>query len=137
MTTPLSASPLADLARVGDHLAAVAAYAADVLTGLPDRCTLGEPGRQVPAWPEHPLGVVSNASPGVRLAAPVRLNVVCFTTDRDPDAVRADLDARGRVFLTPTVLNGVRCLRAAFSNWRTTDADVDLALSEVAAACRE
>ncbi|WP_055594372.1 pyridoxal-dependent decarboxylase [Streptomyces hirsutus] len=71
---------------------------------------------------------------GARLLAPVQLNVACFTTDRDPALVLADLNDRGKVFMTPSVLHGVPCIRAAFSNWRTSDADVDLALRELAAA---
>lgn len=71
---------------------------------------------------------------GARLLAPVRLNVVCFTTDLDPALVLAELNDHGKVFMTPSVLRGVTCIRAAFSNWRTSDADVDLALEELAAA---
>ncbi|MBL3671490.1 aspartate aminotransferase family protein, partial [Streptomyces sp. M2CJ-2] len=71
---------------------------------------------------------------GAWLLAPVQLNVACFTTDRDPALVLADLNDRGKVFMTPSVLHGVPCIRAAFSNWRTSDSDVDLALRELAAA---
>ncbi|WP_410050197.1 hypothetical protein [Actinomadura sp. CNU-125] len=39
----------------------------------------------------------------------------------------------GEAFLTPTVHEGVPALRAAFSNWRTGEADVH----RVAAALRE
>ena len=68
--------------------------------------------------------------PGLRLLAPVRLNVVCFTLDGDPDPARVDalaraINATGELFLTPTVYKGVPGLRAAFSNWRTTADDVD------------
>ncbi|HEU5155722.1 MAG TPA: pyridoxal-dependent decarboxylase [Streptosporangiaceae bacterium] len=63
---------------------------------------------------------------GLRLLAPVRLNVVCFTLADDPTAERlADLAAglTGDVFFTPTVYAGVPALRAAFTNWRTTADD--------------
>ncbi|SEG89017.1 Glutamate or tyrosine decarboxylase [Nonomuraea solani] len=73
------------------------------------------------------LGEAIETIPGLRLLAPVRLNVVCFTLDADPTAERlAALSERlaAEAFLTPTVLNGVPALRAAFSNWRTTEADV-------------
>ncbi len=65
-----------------------------------------------------------------RLLAPVRLNIVCFTLAGSPtrEQIAAVLDevARGgEAFLTPTVYQGVPAIRAAFSNWRTTGADVD------------
>jgi glutamate/tyrosine decarboxylase-like PLP-dependent enzyme len=65
--------------------------------------------------------------PGLRLLAPVRLNVVCFTLTGKPTSERlAALAERvsDEVFLSPTVLDGVPALRAAFSNWSTTLADV-------------
>lgn len=82
------------------------------------------------------LGDAVEAVPGLRLVAPVRLNVVCFTLADRPDAARlAALAERvaGEAFLTPTVHEGVPALRAAFSNWRTGEADVH----RVAAALRE
>jgi glutamate/tyrosine decarboxylase-like PLP-dependent enzyme len=72
------------------------------------------------------LGREIDAIPGLRLLAPVRLNVVCFTHAAGPTAPRlAELARRlaGDVFLTPTVLDGTPALRAAFSNWQTTGAD--------------
>ncbi|WP_281289329.1 hypothetical protein [Nocardia ninae] len=36
--------------------------------------------------------------------------------------------------MTPTVYEGQPALRAAFSNWRTTDADVDRAAKAITAA---
>ncbi|MFJ2774086.1 pyridoxal phosphate-dependent decarboxylase family protein [Streptomyces sp. NPDC087300] len=73
------------------------------------------------------LGGAVGELPGLRLLAPVRLNVVCFTLADDPTAARlaALADAvSDDVFLTPTVYAGVPALRAAFSNWRTTGSDV-------------
>ncbi|SDY66606.1 Glutamate or tyrosine decarboxylase [Saccharopolyspora shandongensis] len=75
--------------------------------------------------------------PHLRLLAPVRLNVVCFTLADDPTAERIGALARsvagsGEAFLTPTVYKGTPGLRAAFSNWRTTGADV----GRIAAALR-
>ncbi|WP_010692575.1 pyridoxal phosphate-dependent decarboxylase family protein [Saccharopolyspora spinosa] len=67
--------------------------------------------------------------PHLRLLAAVRFNVVCFTLTEAPTAERVAALARtvtesGVAFLTPTVYKGTPGLRAAFSNWRTTDADV-------------
>ncbi|WP_329089378.1 pyridoxal-dependent decarboxylase [Actinomadura citrea] len=74
------------------------------------------------------LGQAIKTIPGLRLLAPVRLNVVCFTLAADPTPERlADLAAElaKEAFLTPTTYAGVPALRAAFSNWRTTRTDVD------------
>ncbi|HTI24746.1 MAG TPA: pyridoxal-dependent decarboxylase [Kutzneria sp.] len=61
-----------------------------------------------------------------RLLAPVRLNVVCFAPvhGQVPEVLDA-LSRSGEAFLTPTVYKGVPAIRAAFSNWRTTSADVE------------
>lgn len=71
------------------------------------------------------------------LAAPVRLNVVCFTTkeeDKRSEKLNKTLDMlnkNGKVFITPTVYKGIACLRAALVNWRTCDSDVDIAIEEL------
>ncbi|MGW3145976.1 pyridoxal phosphate-dependent decarboxylase family protein [Streptomyces sp. NPDC001177] len=85
------------------------------------------------------LGEGIAAVPGLRLLAPVRLNVVCFTLAEDPtqdriDALARAVTASGEAFLTPTVYDGVPGLRAAFSNWRTTEADTQRVLDVLAAA---
>jgi glutamate/tyrosine decarboxylase-like PLP-dependent enzyme len=70
----------------------------------------------------------------LQLESPVRLNVVCFSLRqyrRDAAQMAAfqqALYADGRVFVTPTSYNGVLCLRAAFVNWRTSEADILLAM---------
>jgi glutamate/tyrosine decarboxylase-like PLP-dependent enzyme len=74
------------------------------------------------------------------LLAPVRLNVACFALAGDPNAERVDAVVRavagtGDAFVTPTVYGGTPGLRAAFSNWRTTDDDVDRVLDALATAC--
>ncbi|GGP86185.1 pyridoxal phosphate-dependent decarboxylase family protein [Saccharothrix coeruleofusca] len=79
-------------------------------------------------------------TPALRLLAPVRLNVVCFTLAEEPTAQRVAqlcgrIAATGDTFLTPTVYNGQHALRAAFSNWRTGEADVDRAFAAIASAC--
>ncbi|AZP22066.1 aspartate aminotransferase family protein [Streptomyces aquilus] len=73
---------------------------------------------------------------GLRLLAPVRLNVVCFTLAEDPTRERVAelahaLAETGEVFVTPTVYDGTPGLRAAFSNWRTSADDVDRIIGAV------
>jgi glutamate/tyrosine decarboxylase-like PLP-dependent enzyme len=71
------------------------------------------------------------------LTAPVRLNVVCFTIKEEAGRnervkqVLAKLNENAKVFLTPTFYKGIYCLRAAFVNWRTTEADIDIAIREL------
>lgn len=72
------------------------------------------------------LGAMLAETPGVRLLAPVRLNVVCFAVEsRELGEVLDAVTASGDAFLTPTVYNGQKAIRAAFSNWRTTSVDTD------------
>ncbi|MBK3525566.1 pyridoxal-dependent decarboxylase, partial [Streptomyces sp. MBT70] len=85
------------------------------------------------------LGAGIEALPGLSLLAPVRLNVVCFTLAEDPSEERVARLARavaasGEAFVTPTVYDGVPGLRAAFSNWRTSEADTDRVLRVLAAS---
>ncbi|MGW5021526.1 pyridoxal phosphate-dependent decarboxylase family protein [Streptomyces cacaoi] len=85
----------------------------------------------------HRLGAAVEALPGLRLLAPVRLNVVCFTLARDATGERLARLAEAladEVFLTPTVHAGTPALRAAFSNWRTTEADADRVAAALAHA---
>ena len=71
------------------------------------------------------------------LLAPVRLNTVCFSltgAEKDSDQVKVfltDLNNSGLVFMTPTTYRGRAGIRAAFSNWRTTDADVALVFNKM------
>jgi glutamate/tyrosine decarboxylase-like PLP-dependent enzyme len=85
------------------------------------------------------LGELLARSAGFRLLAPVTLNVVCFTLIDAPtqDRVQAFLrqvSENGVVFLTPTVLHGTWAIRAAFSNWRTTQDDVERVYLAIEAA---
>jgi glutamate/tyrosine decarboxylase-like PLP-dependent enzyme len=78
------------------------------------------------------MGALIEASKEFRLLAPVRMNVVCFTLSGDADGKRIKaflekLRDDGRVFMTPTTYKGVAGIRAAFSNWRTEEKDVEIA----------
>jgi glutamate/tyrosine decarboxylase-like PLP-dependent enzyme len=79
------------------------------------------------------LGVKIQTSSNFKLLAPVRMNVVCFTVNRNnisSDQVRSFLNLvrdDGRAFFTPTIYNGVPGIRAAFSNWLTEESDVEIA----------
>lgn len=80
------------------------------------------------------LGEWIYLSEDFRLLAPVRMNVVCFTLQREDlttelvqhflDRVRDD----GRAFFTPTVYKGVPGIRAAISNWKTMDEDIEITI---------
>lgn len=68
-----------------------------------------------------------------KLLAPVRMNVVCFTLEGElsMERVKAYLDKirdDGRAFFTPTNYKGTPGIRAAFSNWLTTDEDVAITI---------
>lgn len=83
----------------------------------------------------HKLGDWISKSNDYRLLAPVRMNVVCFSFKQETitqeqvcgfvDRVRDD----GKVFFTPTVYKGVPAIRAAFSNWLTSDDDVEITIN--------
>jgi glutamate/tyrosine decarboxylase-like PLP-dependent enzyme len=83
------------------------------------------------------LGEKIEHSETLRLLAPVRMNVVCFTlrggAGAEPVGARkvreflSRLSQDGRVFLTPTTFHGQAGVRAAFSNWRTGAEDVETA----------
>lgn len=73
---------------------------------------------------------------GFELLAPTRLNNVCFTLQGDENQEKvpiflSELNKRGRVFMTPTIYQGKRGIRAAFVNWRTTADDVQIAIDEM------
>ncbi len=79
------------------------------------------------------LGSLLEKSSEFKLLANVIMNVVCFTLNEENvstetlktflNAIRED----GRVFFTPTNYKGVPAIRAAISNWLTTNEDMDLA----------
>lgn len=86
------------------------------------------------------LGERIAASRPFELLAPVRLNIVCFALrqpERSDCFIRAVRDT-GVAVVTPTNLRGVPAVRAAFSNWRTQDEDLERvwpALLQAVAAC--
>lgn len=68
------------------------------------------------------------------LLSPVKLNTVCFTlkgkTDRVDEYLNT-LNRQGKIYLSPTVYAGERCMRAAFVNWRTSAEDLVIAKAEM------
>jgi glutamate/tyrosine decarboxylase-like PLP-dependent enzyme len=87
------------------------------------------------------LGDLITQSIDFQLVAPVRLNCVCFTLCGKPQAEVTlflnKLTESGRVYMTPTVYLGQPAIRAAFVNWRTEKADVDLAFVEMNAVLNQ
>ncbi|WP_369251539.1 aspartate aminotransferase family protein [Streptomyces sp. R41] len=83
---------------------------------------------------------ISEEIPQVRLLAPVRLNVACFTLADEPSEERVHalahaVAASGEAFVTPTFYGGTHALRAAFSNWRTTEEDLDRVFDAIRRSC--
>ncbi|MEW6733053.1 MAG: pyridoxal-dependent decarboxylase [Acidobacteriota bacterium] len=70
-----------------------------------------------------------------RLLTPTNLNVVCFTFSDPVERITtarvnhylSRLTEDGKVFLTPTIYQGVPGIRAALCNWRTTAIDIEIA----------
>ncbi|AEE51701.1 pyridoxal phosphate-dependent decarboxylase family protein [Haliscomenobacter hydrossis] len=81
------------------------------------------------------LGELIEHSASFKLLAPVRLNCVCFTLKDRPQAevsqFLSQLVANGNVYMTPTVYLGQSAIRAAMVNWRTQEADVEMAFVEM------
>lgn len=70
------------------------------------------------------------------LLAPTRLNNVCFTLagEHNQEKVNlflAHLNDKGKVFMTPTVYQNQKGIRASFVNWRTTELDVQIAIESL------
>jgi glutamate/tyrosine decarboxylase-like PLP-dependent enzyme len=79
------------------------------------------------------FGKYIEQQPVFELLAPVRLNTVCFTLV-DANKVQPllnKLNESGKVFMTPTVYEGKKGIRAAFVNWRTTSNDIQIAIDEM------
>lgn len=87
------------------------------------------------------FGAAVYAEPWLELVAPVRFNGVCLAVREQPvggastldaTATQAVLDrvtASGEAFLTPGTLAGRAVVRASFTSWRTTSADVERVLA--------
>ncbi len=70
------------------------------------------------------------------LLAPIRLNNVCFTLKGEHNQEKvseflAALNDTGKVFMTPTVYQNKKGIRASFVNWRTTEKDIKLVIEEM------
>jgi len=71
--------------------------------------------------------IVQNES--FELLAPTRLNNVCFTLKGEHNQEKVasfltKLNDKGKVFMTPTVYQNRKGIRASFVNWRTSELDV-------------
>ena len=70
------------------------------------------------------------------LLAPIRLNNVCFTLKGDHNQEKVPqflthLNDGGKVFMTPTVYQNRKGIRASFVNWRTTESDIRIVIEEM------
>lgn len=88
------------------------------------------------------LGAFVAESPYFELLAPVRLNTVCFTLAGEANqekltAFVSRLNDTGKVFMTPTVYNGKKGIRAALVNWRTRTTDITLATELMTATAEQ
>ncbi|WP_333876063.1 pyridoxal phosphate-dependent decarboxylase family protein [Flavobacterium sp.] len=75
------------------------------------------------------LGAFVETNPLFEILAPVRLNTVCFSlagteNQENVNIFLKKLNDTGKVFMTPTVYNGKKGIRAAFVNWRTSAHDI-------------
>ena len=82
------------------------------------------------------LGKFINEDKDFELLAPVRLNNVCFTLFGNENQEKVShfltlLNNTKKVFMTPTVYNGKKGIRASFVNWRTAKTDVDIVINEM------
>ena len=82
------------------------------------------------------LGQFIEKSTTLELLAPVRLNNVCFTLAGEENQEKVshfltNLNDTGKVFMTPTVYNEKKGIRASFVNWRTTKQDIEIVINEM------
>lgn len=77
-----------------------------------------------------------NQNKNFELLAPTRLNNVCFTLAGDHNQEKVNLflthlNDKGKVFMTPTVYQNRKGIRASFVNWRTNENDIQMAIEEM------
>ena len=82
------------------------------------------------------LGQYIENSNEFELLAPVRLNNVCFTLKGEENQYKVQdlltkLNDSEKVFMTPTIYNGKKGIRASFVNWRTTKNDIEIIIKEL------
>ncbi|OUL64230.1 pyridoxal-dependent decarboxylase [Flavobacterium sp. AJR] len=70
------------------------------------------------------------------LLAPTRLNNVCFTLSGDHNQEKVNsflsrLNDTEKVFMTPTVYQNRKGIRASFVNWRTSEKDIEIIVEEM------
>lgn len=70
------------------------------------------------------------------LLAPIHLNNVCFTLKGNHNQEKVNeflvrLNDKGKVFMTPTVYQNRKGIRASFVNWRTTENDIKIIIEEL------
>jgi len=88
------------------------------------------------------MGELVSATPGFRLAAPIRLNVCCFSVapvnweeaaqDALNERITHQLQLSGDVVFSTTKIDGRTVIRMAITNHRTCEADIDYAIAAVA-----
>jgi aromatic-L-amino-acid decarboxylase len=82
------------------------------------------------------MGARVQEEPALELVAPVELTAVCLRASDLDDAANArileTLVTEGLAFLGPARVHGRLCLRACFTNLRTSRADVDAIVDELA-----
>lgn len=90
------------------------------------------------------LGQEISNSEVFELLSPVHLNGICFTfSEKENLSIELvkeylkNLQKNGDVFLTPTVYKGIPAIRASVTNWRTTQADVDVAWKAILQESRQ
>jgi len=76
------------------------------------------------------------------LLAPIRLNNVCFTLKGNHNQENVNrylsiLNDKGKVFMTPTVYQNKKGIRASFVNWRTTEADIKIIIEAMKSALQD